>query len=369
MVRSEWVLISLNLYHIFLMKFTKQADRIKLTTMIERRRGDRNMKKYMYVIMGLVFVSLGYLIFVSASIVFSDDIALPKAKKQSDTRFRLVLITRDMDTAFWNKVSTGASRQALKEGASLEVWGSYSNDSEQFLKQFELAIHSKVDGIIIQGLDTDEFKELTKVKAAFNGIPIITVANDVPMKESLRRTYVGSDQFRAGGLIARQLLSDMGTEGKVILLADKQNEYYQKERLKGIYATLKMYPQIKIQYAETGESKDQVITTMRDQLNKVPDVDGFIAVNAKMIGPMVQEIGNRFQVEPYFIYTFDEGPESLLLFEDGKIDGVVEQDPETMGEISVEQIVNWLNGKTVPLDSNGYFTNIRMLKDNRNEEH
>lgn len=325
------------------------------------------MKNYMYIILGIVFVSLCYLIFVSANIVFSNDFALPEAKRQTDSQYRLVFITRDMDTTFWNKVGKGASRQAVKEGASLEIWGSYSNNSEQFLKKLELAIHSKVDGIIIQGLDTDEFKELTKVKAAFNGIPIITVANDVPMKESLRRTYVGSDQFRAGGLIARQLLNDMGTEGNVVLISDRQKEYYQNERLKGIYATLKVYPNIKIQYAETAESKDQVITTIRDQLNQMPDVNAFIAVNANIIGPMVQEIGKRSQVEPYFIYTFDDGPESLPLFEEGKIDGIVEQDPETMGEVSVQQLIKWLNGETVPLDINGYFTNIRILRDDGND--
>ena len=132
----------------------------------------------------------------SANIVFSNDLGLPKAKKQTDSQYRLVLITRDMDTMFWNKVGIGASRQAEKEGASLEIWGSFSNNPEEFLKKLELAIHSKVDGIIVQGLDTDDFKELTKVKASFNGIPIITLANDVPMKESLRRTYVGPINFR-----------------------------------------------------------------------------------------------------------------------------------------------------------------------------
>ena len=325
------------------------------------------MKRYMYIILGIVFVSLCYLIFVSANIVFSNDLALPKTNKKADSQYRLVLITRDMDTTFWNKVGRGASKQAVKEGASLEIWGSYSNNSEQFLKKLELAIHSKVDGIIIQGLDTDEFKELTKVKAAFNGIPIITVANDVPMKESVRRTYVGSNQFRAGGLIARQLLKDMGVKGNVVLLSDSQQEYYQSERLKGINATLEMYPNIKVLYAQTAESRDQVISTMRDQLNQMPDVNAFIAVNANMIGPMVQEIGKRSQVEPYFIYTFDDGPESLPLLEEGKIDGIVEQDPETMGEVSVQQLIKWLNGETVPLDINGYFTNIRILKDDRND--
>ncbi|KAF0822408.1 substrate-binding domain-containing protein [Cytobacillus firmus] len=74
-----------------------------------------------------------------------------------------------------------------------------------------------MDGIIVQGLDTPEFKDLVKVKAAFYGIPIITVANDVPKAESLRKTYVGSDQYLAGQLIAEQLIDDMGHEGKVIL--------------------------------------------------------------------------------------------------------------------------------------------------------
>ncbi|MFZ3589945.1 sugar ABC transporter substrate-binding protein [Bacillus sp. DJP31] len=321
------------------------------------------MKIYMYVVLGIVSVSLCYLIFVSANIVFSNDLALPKAKKQTDSHYRLVLITRDMDTTFWNKVGRGAARQAVKEGASLEIWGSYSNNSEEFLKKLELAIHSKVDGIIIQGLDTDEFKELTKVKASFNGIPIITVANDVPMKESLRRTYVGSNQFRAGELIARQLLDDMGNKGNVVLLYNSQQEYYQRERVEGINATLNRYPDIKTIHAETSESRDLVISTMRDMLNQMPDVNAFIAVNANMVGPMVQEIGKRSQVEPYFIYSFDDGAESLPLLKEGEIDGVIEQDPEKMGEVSVHQLIKWLNGETVPLDINGYFTNINVLKD------
>ncbi|MEH7250600.1 sugar ABC transporter substrate-binding protein [Neobacillus niacini] len=321
------------------------------------------MKKYMYILLGIVFVSLCYLIFVSANIVFSNDLGLPKAKKQTGSQYRLVLITRDMDTMFWNKVGIGAARQAEKEGASLEIWGSFSNNPEEFLKKLELAIHSKVDGIIVQGLDTDEFKELTKVKASFNGIPIITLANDVPMKESLRRTYVGSNQFRAGELIARQLLEDMGEKGNVVLLYDSHQEHYQRERIEGINVTLNQYPDIKKLYSESSESRGQVISTMRDTLNKMPDVNAFIAVNANMIGPIVQEIGKRSQVEPYFIYTFDDGPESLPLLEDGKIDGVIEQDPEKMGEVSVQKLINWLNGETVPLDINGYFTKIRILKD------
>ena len=325
------------------------------------------MKKFFYPLLAIVIVALCYLILVSANIVFNDEYAVPKPYKEQDSKYRLVLITRDVDTAFWSKVGAGALRKATEEGASLEIWGGYRNNTEEFLEKLELAIHSKVDGIIIQGLDTEEFKELTKVKASFNGIPIITVANDVPMKESLRRTYVGSNQFRAGELIARQLISDMGNSGKVILFHDHEQPFYQRERLDGINAVFKNYPNIQVEHAETSQSRDQVINTMRSQLNQSPDVKAFISVNANIIGPMVDEIEMRYQVEPYYLYTFDDGAESLSLLEKGKIDGVVEQDPEKMGEISIQQILKWLNGEKVPLDISGYFTDIRILKDEQND--
>ena len=310
---------------------------------------------------------LSYLIISSASIVFNNEYAIPKPYKEQEAKYRLVLITKDLDTAFWEKVGDGASRQAILEGASLEKWGSYSNNTEEFLEKLELAIHTKVDGIIIQGLDTEEFKELTTVKASFNGIPIITIANDVPMKDSLRRTYVGSNQFQAGQLIARELIDDMGTSGKVSLIYDSEQEYYQRERLEGIHEILKNYPNIEVSNAATSPSRDQVLNTVRDQLNRAPDLKAFISVDSNMIGPMVDEIEMRYQVEPFYLYSFDDGAESLPLLEEGKIDGVVEQDPDKMGEISIQQLVKWLDRENEPLDINGYFTDIHILKDEKND--
>ena len=76
-------------------------------------------------------------------------------------------------------------------------------------KQMIMSLINRYEGkgTIVQGLDSEEFYQLAKFKASFYGIPIITIANDVPMTESLRRTYVGSDQYEAGELIARQLVA------------------------------------------------------------------------------------------------------------------------------------------------------------------
>ncbi|MBU9712042.1 sugar ABC transporter substrate-binding protein [Evansella tamaricis] len=320
------------------------------------------MRKTGILILSFVFISLCYLTYVSAEKVFRTDWQLPETLDKSLSQYRLVLITRDMETPFWDKVGNGALEQAQIDGASLEVWGSYGNDQEDFLKKIDIALHSKVDGIIVQGLDSEEFKKMTKIKASSYGIPIITVANDVPMEESLRRTYVGSDQYKAGRMIANQLLKDMGDKGTIVLMYDSSQEYFQLQRLNGIQDVLKNHPKIVTINAETSDEREEIVSKTQDILNQTPEVDAFIAVNANIAGAMIQEISKRFQIEPYFIYSFDDGPESISLLTEGKLDGIIEQSPEMMGKLSVKMMMEWLTGETVPLDIIGYYTDIQILK-------
>lgn len=320
------------------------------------------MRKTALILLGTVGLILFYFTFVTAIKAFRSDWLVPPAPGTEETLYRFVLITQELETPFWVKVGSGAMEEAKQSGASLEIWGSYSKNPEEFLKKVEIAIDSKVDGIIVQGLDTDDFKNLTKLKAGFYGIPIITVANDVPMEQSLRKTYVGSDQFAAGQLIASELVSDMGNEGTVIVIGDSRREYYEQQRINGIYETLQNYSGIRTQFAETPDAREQIIATTRDMMNLHPDVKAFIAVNANIAGTMIQEIGKRSQVEPFHIYSFDDSPDTRTLLMQGKLDGMIEQSPEEMGRLSVQLMAEWLRGDKVPLDPDGYLTGIRMLK-------
>ncbi len=318
-------------------------------------------KKFVFILVVLIMI-FSYLTIVSATKALRSTSDRPANLPFVTESIRLVLITQELDTPFWNKVGQGALKRAQEENVQLEVWGSYGNNQDDFLKTMEVAIHSKVDGIIVQGLDNEEFKELTKVKAAFYGIPVITVVNDVPVEESLRKTYVGSDQFGAGEMVARQLIKEMGTSGEVIILGDQEQAHYQKERIAGIRDVLSRYPEIEMIVRGTADAKEQVMATTQQLMNEVPRASAFIAINANYAGPMIQEIGRRTQVEPYYIYTFDDGVGSTVLLEQGKLDGILEQKPEEMGSESVKRLMQWISGETVPLDSNGYLTETRMVK-------
>lgn len=284
----------------------------------------------------------------------------PELQHRKEDRYRLVLITQDLGTPFWNKVGEGAEAEAEKLGANLEIWGTYGEDREDFLKQLEIAIDSKVDGIIVQGMDQDDFDNLTKVKAAFYGIPVITVASDVPMSESMRKTYVGSDALAAGRMIAERLVADMGTKGTAVLLGDSREEYDQRQRVLGVRGVLGAYPDIHVEYVTTSDEEQRIAAATQDVMNRFPDVNAFISVDANLTAAMVQEIGKRSRIDPYYIYSFDDNPDIKALLRQGKLDGVVEQAPGEMGETGVRMMVQWLNGQTVPLDPEGYLTPIRI---------
>ncbi|MDN3451291.1 substrate-binding domain-containing protein [Planococcus sp. APC 3906] len=318
-------------------------------------------KKVIIVLLSLSAIFLVFTI-ASAEKVFRPSTELPKSVSTTNGSPRLVLITQELETSFWDEVAAGAKNMALEEGAQLDVWGSYGTNSDEFLKKLELAIHSKMDGIIVQGLDTEAFNELTKVKAAFYGIPIITVANDVPKQESLRKTYVGSDQFDAGNLLAKELLIDMEHQGEIIILSDEDSQYYQQQRIAGMMDVFKAYPAVTVTNSQTSSSKEQVVAAAQDFLNKSPDAKGIVAVNANHLAAMLQEISRRTQVEPYHIYSFDDGPDALALLEQGEVDALIRQSPEEMGKKSVELMIDWIASESEPLDTEGYITDIELVK-------
>ena len=76
----------------------------------------------------------------------------------------------------------------------------------------------------------------------------------------------------------------------------------------------------------------------------------------------MQEISRRTELEPYYIYSFDDGSDASDLLTEGKLDGIIEQSPKQMGETSVAVMMQWLRNEVVPLNSEGYITDIRIVE-------
>lgn len=294
--------------------------------------------------------------------VFHSEVVVPGEVDIGYSPYRIVVISQEMDSPFWNQVERGALSAGDKLQVGVEFWGTYRANMEDFMKHIEIAIASKVDGIIVQGLNTEEFSSVTKLKAAKYGIPVITIANDVSLNESLRKTYVGSNHLLGGQLIAKQLVSDMKGLGKVIVMTSDREEESQRLRLMGIKEIFDMNPDIEYKIVTSGDSSEQISSATRQLLNERPDTDAFIGVTLDSASVIVQEVEKRSRLANFHVYSFDDNLETLDYLRKGYIKATIMQSPLEIGSKSVELMVKWLRGEVLPLDSVGYYTDITVLR-------
>lgn len=283
------------------------------------------------------------------------DIDLPSNEETYETNQRLVLITDQMGTPFFDAVIKGATKEADERGVTLEVLGYQNQNEEVLFNDLERSIYAKVDGIIVQGKDTEVFKELTKVKAAFYSIPVVTIAEDVPIEESLRRTYVGSNHYKMGQTLAHVVTEDYQGSETVVVYYDQTRPFYQQERLRGVeevFATTNL----NIIKVPLSPSIDEAVLHTQTALNRYPSFDAVLMLDATLSPVVMNEIKRRRQIEPLGIYTFDEQRDLNQLLAKGEIDALIKQSPEKMGALSVEVLSEWINNERDYLEFAGYLT-------------
>jgi ABC-type sugar transport system substrate-binding protein len=142
-----------------------------------------------------------------------------------------------------------------------------------------------------------------------------------------------------------------GSDPGVLLLRYNQGSESTEQREKGFLETLaNEYPQIKVissnQYA--GTTPESSLDKATDLLNKYHDrVTGIFAVcepNANGVLGALENAGLAGKVKSV---AFDPSPALIRAMADGKVHGIILQDPVTMGYLGVKTMVDHLEGKQV----------------------
>ena len=121
-----------------------------------------------------------------------------------------VMITENRDTDFWKTAYQGALAEGERSGAYVELMGDNLDKSLSKEDLLRIAINSNVDGIIVEGDDTNAtLKQLLKAEEA--GIPVVTVGDD--NVESRRISYIGVSGYNLGKDYGMQLTNYVREEG------------------------------------------------------------------------------------------------------------------------------------------------------------
>ncbi len=263
----------------------------------------------------------------------------------------IAVIPKGTTHEFWKSVHAGAERAAKESGGVEILWkGPFlESDRDGQVTVMQDFITRKVAGICLAPLDSQALIPYVQ-EARQAGIPTVIFDSALDDASDLV-SYVATDNRNGGVLAARRLAEVLHERGNVILLRYNPGSDSTEQRESGFLDTMaREFPEIKIlssdEYSGTTpetslEKSQQLLVKFRDQVN------GVFAVcepnSTGMLGALEEE-GLAKKVK--FI-AFDPSPRLIAAMADGKIDGIVLQDPLKMGYEAVKAMLDHFAGKPV----------------------
>ena len=147
---------------------------------------------------------------------FSIDASKDTAYEVYDKHY--MMITSDIKSPFWESVYEAAKLEAKEYNAYVEYMGKNLSTAYDVKELLKMAIHCDVDGIILEGDESEEMTALIN-KAVEKGLVVITVLKDNP--NSKRQCFVGVNNYNLGKVYGEQVLSlYYGEPERILVLMD-----------------------------------------------------------------------------------------------------------------------------------------------------
>jgi ribose transport system substrate-binding protein len=259
-------------------------------------------------------------------------------------RFHLVAILPDTTDPFFAQLEDGLREEAERQNAALQVFsfppvvaGEESTALSEIRRWFDVAMRSKVDGIVLfrsAGLDILDMAQ----EAAAAGIPFVPISIDEP--KGWKYSSVAGDSTRQGkeaGSLALGLLGASAHLGVILSADTSQGFSYQEEPLfKGVEEAIRVKPGTRIVAAVREEEsilggEDACARMLADH----PDINAILCIDAKATIGAAQVIIDRGVVGQIVIIGSDENDEVKRLIEKGVVHASIVRDAAMMGKMSV----------------------------------
>src|SRR5215203_170410 len=273
-------------------------------------------------------------------------VAAANTSKQSATKIKVGLITKDVTNPFFVKMRQGATAQAKKLGAELVyAAGKNSSDNASQIAAIENMTTSGVKGILITVADAKaENAAIRKARKA----GVLVIALDSPTSPTtVVDALFATNNFNAGVLIGKYARA--ATKGKKVtigMLDEHAGSSVGKLRhdgfLKG-FGIKNSNPQI----ACVGNGQGQTApsqTAMENCLQKSPNINVVYTINE----PSAKGAWNALKKAATTIVSVDGGCAGVRNVRAGIIDATSQQYPLRMASRGVSAVVNYARtGKKV----------------------
>jgi ribose transport system substrate-binding protein len=276
-----------------------------------------------------------------------DDDKGSSSSSKAGNDYEVVFIPGVTGDDFFHTIWLGAEDEAKKLGVSITQQAPPKYEPASQIPIVNAAVARKPDAIIIAATDAEALQAPLE-QAAQRGIKVVTFDTSVS-DPSFAVTHVSSDIVKAGQIVADQLVTLTGGEGKLMYIDHAPGVGFAQDLRKGFTEVVDGEPGLDllpIQYFDLEPQKANTIT--RTTITRHPDLAGaFVGVGFGSQGavPALESAGKLDQVKTV---AFDAFVQNMKLLEAGKLDSVVSVAAREYGAETVKAAVDALNGKSVP---------------------
>jgi ribose transport system substrate-binding protein len=269
------------------------------------------------------------------------------ARSPNSKTIQIALVTKALDSEWWQRVKSGAESAARAEGGvKLAVLAPEREvNVDQQVAILEDQITRGVSAIAVAPAGAAEvLPVLDKAKAA--GIPVIIMDTDVnwPAKVS----YVGADNRRAGYLAGEYIRESLGGYGKVAVIRGILGIATHEDRLAGFNEAIARAPGIVCVAVQPANSERALgMSVMENLLTTYPRLGAVFATNDQMALGAVEAISARGLSGKVAVVGVDATSEAVRAVALGRLAADVAMHPEVLGAESVKAAVQAARGEHV----------------------
>lgn len=287
-----------------------------------------------------------------------------EAKEENDETYKLALVMKNRYNPYYIAMESGATAAAKNLGVELDVLATEKDaDLQKQIQLCEDLLAKDYDALLVCPISSEAIVPFIK-KCNDENMPFINV--DTQAKQDLMDEmgaeyvcFVGSDEYKAGQVVAEAIIKDVGTEGNIAMLEGTPGAETADSRKSGFEDVIKEKSNLKIVASQTANwQRDKGYNVFQNMLQAHPDIKALFAANDLMALGAIEAIENAGMTGEIVVYSVDFIDDAKKALKDGTLKGSVYQAPDGMGRIAVEKAVAYLNGEEVKKD---YRTEAQMM--------
>ncbi|MFB5265519.1 ribose ABC transporter substrate-binding protein RbsB [Paenibacillus enshidis] len=258
----------------------------------------------------------------------------------SQEQIKIGLSISTLNNPFFVSLKDGVVAEAEKLGMQVIVVDA-QNDSAKQTNDVDDLIQQGVNALLINPADSAAIS--TVVQSANSiGIPVITLDRSADKGEVA--ALVASDNVKGGRMAAQYFVDQLGEGAKVIELEGVPGASATRERGKGFHEIAdKQLTVVAKQAADFDRSKG--LNVMENLLQGNPDVQAVFAHNDEMALGAIEAIQSSGKDIP--VIGFDGNDDAIKSIQEGKLTATVAQQPQLIGQLSVQAARDVLDGKKI----------------------